>query len=226
MALCSRQVSLLSHELKAPVSAVEGYLQMMIDGIITDEAVRGQILQRCIDRLGRMRTLIDDLLDMSMIVGGQRRRELTQVDLNALAQHALATSQPAAANAQVLVALHGQAVLEADSLEMEIILNNLISNAIKYNRPGGRVDVYLELAADVVTIRVADTGIGLAEQDKHRLFQEFGRIKSGRTRDIPGSGLGLAIVQRLAIGYGGRAEVDSTPGEGSCFTVYLPARQA
>jgi signal transduction histidine kinase len=113
----------------------------------------------------------------------------------------------------------------ADRSELEIILNNLVSNAVKYNRDGGRVDVTLEPAVDGYgwRIRVADTGIGMKPEDAARLFQEFVRIKNDQTRNIAGTGLGLSIVRKLAQLYGGEATVESTHGVGSTFTVTLRA---
>ncbi len=112
----------------------------------------------------------------------------------------------------------------ADRSELEIILNNLVSNAVKYNRDGGRVDVTLERPGDDRPgwrIRVADTGIGLAPEDAARLFEEFVRVKNEDTRGIAGTGLGLSIVKRLAQLYGGDATVVSERGVGSTFEVRL-----
>jgi two-component system, sensor histidine kinase and response regulator len=109
----------------------------------------------------------------------------------------------------------------ADRGEIEMILNNLISNAIKYNREGGRVDVRLTREADRLTIAVADTGIGLTPEEAGRLFGEFVRIRNEKTQNILGSGLGLSIVKKLASLYGGDATVTSQSGVGSTFTVVL-----
>jgi signal transduction histidine kinase len=106
---------------------------------------------------------------------------------------------------------------------MEMILNNLISNAVKYNRDGGRVEVTLSASGGRTTISVADTGIGLTAEESARLFTNFARIRNDRTRHILGSGLGLSIVLKLAELYNGRVSVTSKPGEGSTFTVELEA---
>jgi signal transduction histidine kinase len=104
---------------------------------------------------------------------------------------------------------------------MEILFNNLVSNAVKYNRDGGRVDVTIEPSAEGVRIEVADTGIGLSADEASRLFQEFVRIRNARTRTIPGTGLGLSIVKKLAQLYSGDVTVESEPNVGSTFTVTL-----
>jgi signal transduction histidine kinase len=109
----------------------------------------------------------------------------------------------------------------ADRGEIDMILNNLVSNAVKYNREGGRVDVRLTREADRVTIAVGDTGIGLTPGEAGRLFGEFVRIRNEKTQSILGSGLGLSIVRKLACLYGGDATVTSQSGVGSTFTVVL-----
>jgi len=114
----------------------------------------------------------------------------------------------------------------ADESELEIILNNLLTNAVKYNRPGGRVELTLRQQGDEVAIVVKDTGIGIAPADADRLFRDFVRLKNPQTRDIPGSGLGLAIMKKLAALYGGTVTLESTPGVGSTFTVALRHRPA
>jgi signal transduction histidine kinase len=118
----------------------------------------------------------------------------------------------------------GVGTITADQGELEMILNNLVSNAIKYNRDNGRVEVRLTRADDRVTIRVADTGIGIAPENAAKLFGEFVRIKNSQTRNILGSGLGLSIVRQLAMLYGGEAAVESTPDVGSTFSVVLKDR--
>jgi signal transduction histidine kinase len=112
-------------------------------------------------------------------------------------------------------------VLHADRTEVEIILNNLVSNAVKYNRDGGTVDVMVENLDRGARITVADTGIGMDKDDQAKLFGEFARIRTRQTKHILGSGLGLSIVKRLATIYDGEIRVDSEPDVGSTFTVTL-----
>ncbi len=111
--------------------------------------------------------------------------------------------------------------LQADAGEAEIVLNNLISNAIKYNRDGGRVTVKLRRRGDGVVIAVSDTGIGLKPEEAAKLFNEFVRIKNEQTVKVLGSGLGLSTVRKIANMYDGEATVTSEPGTGSTFTVAL-----
>jgi len=110
-----------------------------------------------------------------------------------------------------------------DASEIEIVLNNLISNAVKYNRRHGSVDVFLNRDGEYVEIKVSDTGIGMTPEETAKLFGEFVRIKNEKTRQITGSGLGLSIVKKIAQLYDGTVNVTSEPDKGSTFTVRLRA---
>ena len=216
-------ISVLAHELKAPLAAIEGYLHILKDRTAgEDPKAYDHMIDRSLIRAEHMRKLISDLLDMTRIESGTRRREIADVDIVEVARQAVDTMLPAAQERGITVQLDAlqDVRLQADRGEIEIILNNLISNAVKYNRDGGRVDVCLR-GGDGVTIAVRDTGIGMTPEEASRLFGEFVRIKNEKTRNILGSGLGLSIVRKLAQLYGGEAIVESTPDVGSTFTVTL-----
>lgn len=217
-------ISVLGHELKAPLNAVEGYLRVLAqENSPADLSALPQIIARCLDRLAHMRKLIDDLLDMTRLESGRMRRELVRVDLREAAISALEHVQPGAAVRGIRLALRpGPPVpILADRAELEMIFNNLLTNAVKYNRDGGRVDVAIAAAGDRATISVADTGLGMTAAEVGRLFGEFVRIRNERTRHILGSGLGLSIVKRIAQLYEGDVTVTSVPDQGSTFTVTL-----
>jgi signal transduction histidine kinase len=217
-------ISVLAHELKSPLSAIEGYLHILKDHSVGDDpAVYEHMIQRCLIRSQHMRKMVMDLLDLTRIESGQKKRELVDLDLRDLARTAIETVTPDALARQIAIDCHADApvALLADRGEIEIIINNLLSNAVKYNRPGGRVDLRLHSAGDFVVIEVADTGIGLAPDEAARLFNEFVRIKNEQTRNILGSGLGLSIVKKLALLYGGDVAVSSRPDVGTTFTVRL-----
>ena len=221
-------VTVLAHELKAPLSAIEGYLQIIKDRSAGEDPLAyDHMLDRSLIRLRSMRKLIEDLLDLTRIESGAKRRELVQLDLRDVAQACLDMFAVEAAARDVKLHLHheGPVKILADRGEMEILLNNLVSNAVKYNRPGGKVDVTLGAAGDIITITVADTGIGMSEEEVARLFNDFVRIKNDQTRNILGSGLGLSIVKKVAQLYGGDATAVSTHGAGSIFTVTLNTRE-
>ena len=217
-------ISVLAHELKAPLGAIEGYLKILRDPAFrADPAAIDRMIQRCLVRSDGMRKLIYDLLDLTRIESGQKRRELVDVDLLQVARSSIETVRSDAAGRNITIELHADAslVIKADRGEIEIILNNLISNAVKYNRDGGRIDVTLSVEEDFAVLSVADTGIGMSKEEAARLFQDFVRIKNAKTKNILGSGLGLSIVKKLAMLYQGDATVSSQPDVGSTFTVRL-----
>lgn len=217
-------ISVLAHELKAPLAALDGYLFILRDRSLGDDvAAYERVVHRCLSRTEGMRKLILDLLDLTRLESEQKRRERETVDVAAVAERAVETVQPLAdeRGIKVTVRADGDLVMTADAGEIEIVLNNLISNAVKYNRDGGRVDVLLGAADGVVTLRVEDTGIGMTPSERERLFVEFVRIKNDHTKNIMGSGLGLSIVKRIVERYDGEVAVESTPDVGSVFTVSL-----
>ncbi len=217
-------ISVLVHELKAPLAAIEGYLNLMEDHALGDElAAYDGPVGRSKLRVEGMRKLIMDLLDLTRLESGQKQRDLTIVDVGVMARKAIETVAAEAAARAITIDLRagGDVSMSADPGEIEIVLNNLVTNAVKYNRDGGSVTVTLAADDERVTITVADTGIGLAPEESARLFGEFVRIKNDKTRSILGSGLGLSIVKRLAQVYGGDVGLVSEPDVGTTFTVTL-----
>lgn len=217
-------LSVLAHELKTPLAAVEGNLFILRDHMAGENIVDyAPWVERSIQRVDGMRKLIFDLLDLTRIESGQKQRNLVDVELGAAASWCLEAHQTMALQRQVSLRFQssGPVHLHADPGEIEIIFNNLVSNAIKYNREGGTVDVAIAQVADGVKIVVRDSGIGMSPEELGRLFGEFSRIKNEKTRNILGSGLGLSILKRLAALYEGEVSVESAPGEGSSFTVHL-----
>ncbi|HOK10551.1 MAG TPA: ATP-binding protein [Candidatus Hydrogenedens sp.] len=217
-------ISLLAHELKAPLNAVDGYLRILKDMNMNDNPQLCQdLLERCLIRNDYMRKMINDLLDLTRIESGQKKRDITEVNLNELAKLAIETSLVEAQKRNITITLHAEepVIIRADRDEMIIILNNLISNAVKYNKDNGKVDIYLQKEHNKIIIKVSDTGIGMTPEECAKLFQDFVRIRNKKTESILGSGLGLSTVKKLAQIYGGDVSVHSVPDEGSTFTVEL-----
>lgn len=218
-------LSVLSHELKAPLNSIEGYLQMIKERQSgQDIASYDYMVDRMLERIKSMRLLILDLLDLTKVESGKGKRDIREIDLMETARTAIDTMMPYSIQKDIRLNLHGNGPVNvmADGEEMEIIFNNLISNAIKYNKEGGKVDCTLSRSEDCVEILVEDTGIGMNPEDISRIFDDFVRIKSEKTRNITGSGLGLAIVKKLIENYRGMIEVTSQPDQGSKFKVKLP----
>jgi len=218
-------LQVLSHELKAPINAIEGYLNMFLSKQFGDNIEHYQeITTRSLERLKGMRGLIMDLLDLTRFETGKVPSEPQQIDMKALALAAIDLHKPYAIQRDINIKLH----IDCDICifgvpdELEIIFNNLISNALKYNKQGGRVDIHISCDTENVTLVFKDTGIGIPEEEMKHLFREFFRIKTEETRGIQGSGLGLSIVKKIIDMYKGTIDVESTPGEGTKFRVVLP----
>jgi signal transduction histidine kinase len=218
-------ISVLVHELKAPLGVVEGYLASILDGVVTDEATLRRVVTRSVARIQGMRQLIFDLLDVTRLEAGMKARMFAPVQLTEVARECMDVLRPQAEAKKVSMELGGAANVELVAVrgEMEIVLNNLLTNAIKYNREGGSVRVDLNRHDDHVEIAVRDTGIGLSHEEAAKVFNDFVRIKNSKTRGIEGSGLGLATVKRIAGMYHGSATVSSEPDQGSTFIVTLKA---
>jgi len=218
-------LSIVSHELKSPLAAIETYLNIMKDRSAGDNPkAYDDMIERCIVRARGMRKLILDLLDSARIESGQKRRRLEPVDLSGLLEAAVDLVRPEAQQQRIIfkLAVPPSIRMTADADEMEMIFSNLVSNAVKYNHPGGAVDVALSAGEKGIELRVADTGIGMTEAEAATLFREFSRVKNRQTQDIAGSGLGLSIVRKIVDLYSGAIAVKSTSGAGSTFTVTFP----
>lgn len=217
-------ISVLAHELKSPLSAVEGYLRILEKKMLGDAVEKyDTMIERSLTRLDGMRKMIFDLLDLTRIESGQKNRRLTSVDLVETARQSVEGVLAGAAERQIEVRLQADAPVRitADRGEIEIILNNLLTNAVKYNRDNGRVDLAIAAADGTAVITCTDTGVGMSPEETERLFGEFVRIKNEKTRHIVGSGLGLSIVKKLLNFYDGTIRVTSEPDRGSTFSVRL-----
>ena len=218
-------LSVMSHELKAPLNAIEGYLKMIRDKQIGESLDDyKEIIERSLLRIGGMRQIILDMLDLTKIESRKTKKDHSLVCMKDIASNAIDTMRPYAIQRDVDVYLNinGNPCLKANPDDLEIILNNLISNAIKYNKDGGRVDCILREESNQIVITVTDTGIGISDDDQKNLFNEFVRIKNEKTRHITGSGLGLSIVKNIVDIYHGDVQINSIPDKGTTFTVKLP----
>jgi signal transduction histidine kinase len=218
----------VAHELRAPVAAVQSYINLILAGYITGNELK-PTLTRVQERLQEMLDLISDLLELARL--RQAKDQLA----------AEASPQPVADILEEVAELLGeQANQKQQSLELEIvdrptlkaeqkhlrqIWTNLISNAIKYTPEGGRIDVSLRTEDGHVIGEVADSGIGISEEDLPRLFQEFFRTDEAKASGSIGTGLGLSIVKQIVEAYGGEIRVTSELGKGSRFTFTLPLEQ-
>ena len=221
-------LSVLSHELKAPLNAVEGYLRMIQEkqmGDSIDEYLSA--VERSLQRIESMRNLIMDLLDLTKVSFEKHVDKMQDISLGELVSMAIVTVRPYAIHKDIQfnTEISSCEKIWADPNDFEMILNNLISNAVKYNRQGGSVTIRVNCDENNFIISVEDTGIGISEEDRETLFEEFTRVRNARTHDISGSGLGLSIVKKVVELYHGIIHVDSVPDKGSVFTVTIPRIQ-
>lgn len=218
-------LSVLSHELKSPINAVEGYLNIMKDKQVGEDIGDYEtMIDRSLLRIKGMRSLIMDLLDLTKLQSGAKQRHFQAVDLHEIAVLAINSIEPLAMQRNIKIYLDAQENLyyNADNKEIEIIFNNLLSNAVKYNKPDGSVNISVKKTDKTLEIIVQDTGIGMTEDDISKLFHDFVRIKNIKTREISGTGLGLSIMKKMVDLYNGDINVKSVPDEGSTFVVNLP----
>ena len=220
-------LSVLSHELKSPINAIEGYLRIMEERQVGNNLDDYEMMiQRSLERIKGMRTLIMDMLDLTRLESGKKARDVKKLNLVSLLKISRDTMSPMAIQKNVKIFINAEPneiYYLADQQEIEIIFNNLVSNAVKYNKDNGEVNCVMREDEHSITISVSDTGIGMSEEDMSRLFQEFTRIKNEKTKGISGSGLGLSIMKKIVEDvYSGTVTVSSKEDEGSTFTVVLP----
>lgn len=221
-------VANVSHELKTPITSIKGFVETLREGAIHEPEHARQFLDIISRQVERLSQLVEDLLNLSRIeqeaeagkilLEGRRLRGVMQAAVQACAARA--------AEKQIKVEVDCPENLRAriNSPLLEQALTNLIDNAIKYSDPGSLV--WVEAAKEdrkTVVIRVRDQGVGIAPEHLPRLFERFYRVDPGRSRKVGGTGLGLAIVKHIAQAHGGRVGVESTPGRGSVFSIYLQA---
>ncbi len=222
----SQFVSMVSHELKAPIAAVYGFLKLFNDDSIklTPEQ-RKDYETRSMVRLDGLLKMVNDLLDISRMELKTVHREIKKVCLHEIIISILELFQIdiSKKGLQVIFDKDNSAhCINADSDEISRLFTNLISNAIKYNRDQGIININLYQSDNYVVTEIKDSGIGLKPEDKQKLFSEFFRAKNEKTKNISGTGLGLSIVKRIVDSYSGKIEVESEFGEGTTFKVFLP----
>ena len=220
----SQFMSMVAHELKSPLAAVQGYLKVILSGQEIAPSKQQEVLSRCSERVEGMAQLVRDLLDLSRADSVPLRRieplSLAEIAAEIVDQH-LHLAEPLGVALRTDLPPEGLTI-SADRDDLLRMLGNLVSNAIKYNRPGGHVTIAAQVEGDLARLSVADTGLGIPPEALPRLGEEFFRINAPERRGIVGTGLGLALVKRTLDAYHGRLEVESTVGAGSTFTLVLP----
>jgi len=219
-------VAMVSHELRAPLTSVEQQLSVVLAGIIGEVNERQkEMLGRAKERTHALLTLINDLLDLSKIEAGFVVQQKEPTQITELLEKVIELLKYEAERKNISLQLSCSEELPqvmADRGNMEEVFINLVSNGIKYTSEGGSVSLYARIEGSHLCVEVVDTGIGISAEDLPRIFDKFYRVKNTQTRKIMGTGLGLPIVKGIVEAHLGSIDVQSQPGIGSKFRVYLP----
>ena len=218
-------VANVSHELRTPITSVLAAAETLQGEARNDPQTAARFVASIHRNASRLAAIVGDLLRLSKIESGSWKYDLVDVPLRALAERVveLASGSAAAVGVTTIVDIEDRALAaRADEAALQLVLANLVDNAIKYSQPGGEVRIFAEQGAGTVSVSVEDHGIGIEAHAVDRIFERFYRVDKGRSRDAGGTGLGLSIVKNLLQGMDGDVTVRSELGGGSTFTVTLP----
>jgi PAS domain S-box-containing protein len=222
----SQFVSMVAHELRAPLAAIKGWLEVILSGEAGGDAEQNKLwLKRAMDRSDSLLALVDDLLVINRMETGKIAQKMETVNIGDIIMKIIDFMRPDAEKREVSIqAKFPEDIpsIQADIRDMEKLFTNLISNAIKYNRKKGTVSIGGEVEGNFVRYTIKDTGIGISDAQISRIFDDFFRADDERTKKIPGTGLGLTIAKKIVSSHFGRITVESQPGKGTLFSVYLP----
>lgn len=225
----SQFVSMVAHELRAPLSAIEGFLAAYLTGAAgNNPEFNKQMLERAKQRAHSLLDLVNDLLQIARLESQRvvRKKELLELSKIIASTVELFDSQAKARDIEIKTSLPEFCPpIEADRSEMEQLFSNLVSNAIKYNKERGKINVTVEPKNGCLKIEVADTGIGIDQADLSQVFDDFYRVSRPETRYVTGTGLGLSIVKKIVESHFGRIEVTSKLNEGTTFIIKFPLKE-
>jgi two-component system phosphate regulon sensor histidine kinase PhoR len=214
-----------SHELKTPLTSIKGFTELMQSGIIDEPDMVSRYLKLIREETERMIVLIDDILKLSELESVISDTGRAQVSLKLVAQKVSESLALQAQSKDVSIEVCGDTgMLTANPDRMTELILNLVDNAVKYNRAGGRVEVNITGGENTVIMNVTDTGVGIPKESQERVFERFYRVDRGRSRRQGGTGLGLAIVKHIVGLYRGTIELESKPGRGTTIKITLPVK--
>ncbi|HET8720919.1 MAG TPA: ATP-binding protein, partial [Nitrospira sp.] len=229
-------VANVSHELRTPLTSIKGYVEALLDGGKDDPETSVRFLDIILKQSDRLNLILEDLLQLSKIESGQVQFKQERLDIGSVVERTIAMIKPLADKKQHR--LHAEVephlpLLIGDQERLVQVLANPLDNAIKYTPEGGLVTVSARKIPvsgrtavgphEGIELTVTDTGIGIPEQDRPRVFERFYRVDKARSRELGGTGLGLAIVKHIVEGHGGHIRVEGNVPNGSRFVVRLPA---
>lgn len=214
----------VSHELKTPITSIRGFSETLLDGAMNDPDTLREFLEIINEESLRLQRLIGELLDLSKIESKQDHLKMEPIQIDKMVQSVIKTMEERfrAKGQQWHIKVEEPFEVVVDHDRFRQILLNLLANASNYTPAGGHITVEVERQANEWTCKVADTGIGIPQEDLSRVFERFYRVDKARARDSGGTGLGLAIVKHLVEAHRGKIEVESQLGEGTVFTLTFP----
>lgn len=213
----------VSHELKTPIFAISGYIETLLNGAIHDDKVNKHFLKKAHEHTNNLSSLLNDLIDISMIESGEMRMSFRYFPVKEHFSGIVEELSPLAEHKSIELILHpvrDNLRLFGDKARIKQVMTNLIQNAIKYTVEG-KVEVIVEEEGKYGKVIVRDTGIGIAEEDRERIFERFYRVDKARSREIGGTGLGLAIVKHILDAHNTSILVKSENDKGSEFSFTL-----
>ena len=212
----------VSHELKTPLHAISGHAELMKSGLVRPEDMTN-FAGTIYTEAQRLIRLVEDILKLSRLDEGAASDKRETLDLYSLVCQTLDEMRHYTARNSVELHINGgSAMMVGIPSQIRMMVGNLFTNACKYNKPGGRVDVTVSKAYRAVVLTVADTGIGIAEEHQERIFERFYRVDKSHSKAVGGTGLGLSIVKHAAMIHNAKIELESTPGEGTTIRVIFP----
>ncbi len=219
-------VSSVSHELRTPLTSIKGYTETLLEGAMHDPEHATAFLQIILQESEQLTALVNDVLDLSRIESGRIEYNFTAVDVSSVVAKSVDLLRQSLDKKQIRLDQHISGNLPpvyADSGYMEIVVRNLLENAIKYvDESNGKIRISAFRSGDYVRLEVEDNGIGIAKQDLGRIFERFYRVDKARSRKYGGTGLGLSIVKHIVLAHKGNVEVRSKVNQGSVFSVIFP----
>lgn len=215
----------VSHELKTPIFNIQGYILTLLEGGMNDPKIKTLYLQRAERSVDRMISIVEDLESITKLESGELQLKKEKFDIVKLFDEVFDLEQMLAADRNITLKFKSKpenpVYVNADRKRMTEALNNLVSNAIKYNKDGGEVTVSIDEVEDHVMIAVSDTGIGIEKLNQSRVFERFFRVDKSRSREQGGTGLGLSIVKHIIEGHGFKIQIKSEINEGTTFSFPL-----
>ena len=216
-------VSNASHELRTPLTNIRGYLEAIQDAVQEGAAPESSFIDVALGNALRMERLIDDLLELSRAESGAVPLEMGETFLSAFLSRVADQHRPSAEQAGKTVEVEaGTGAFRADPRKLSLALSNLVENALKYGKEGGRVTLSGRIEEDACLLEVADDGPGISPEHLPRIFERFYRVDKGRSRKLGGTGLGLSITKHIVESHGGTIRVESRLGVGTRFTIRIP----